>query len=42
MLRFKMKIWVFSDFKIHQTQTIQLGLAEELSMGLSTHLHELV
>jgi hypothetical protein len=42
MLRFKMKTWVFSDLNAHQTQAIQLRSAEELSMGLSTGLHELV
>ena len=42
MLRFKMRTWVFSDLNAHRTQAIQLRSAEELSMGLSTGLHELV
>ena len=42
MLRFKIKTWVFSELNGLQTLTIQPRLAEELSMGLFTRLHELV
>ena len=42
MLRLKIKTWVFSELNGLQTLTIQPRLAEELSMGLFTRLHELV